>query len=428
MLETNHSYKTPGVYSEHVSPSIQSAFATGLPAFLGFIDIEPAKSAIAQADKFEHHGPKRITSWSEFDRHFRSTLTESGRKDGLPRTYLPYAVRGFYENEGHVCYVVPLAKPAEPGQDLQGLTQLQAGLKALEEVKEIDLICAPDIMIDRNKDAILDRQVEILRHCDRLGDRFAVLDSWPLREEMKGKNLPQDQQARVQSIKEQWTELYPGESGALYYPWLWVADLARPQGRLVLVPPCGHLSGMYSRVDRVAGVHKAPANEVLAGVLDLEVGVTEAEQELLNPAGININCLRSFPGRGIRVWGARTLSGQPAWKYVNVRRLISTCRRWAEAEMVDAAFEPNDPSLWERIRRGWYGYCSDLFRRGALKGRTPEEAFRVKCDLENNPADAREHGTVTVEISLAPAAPGEFVVVRFIHRGDGLIKAEVASA
>jgi hypothetical protein len=161
-------------------------------------------------------------------------------------------------------------------------------------------------------------------------------------------------------------------------------------------------------------------------VLDLEVNVTGAEQGELNPAGVN--CLRAFPGRGIRVWGARTLadpSRQPEWIYINVRRLFVTVARRIERTMPWAVLEPNDERLWARIARELTAYLGDLYRQGAFRGGSAQGAFRVKCDAETNPAEVRDAGMVVTEIHLAPTVPGEFVVVRIIHGAGGVTVATV---
>jgi uncharacterized protein len=176
------------------------------------------------------------------------------------------------------------------------------------------------------------------------------------------------------------------------------------------VPPSGHLAGTYARTDVRTGVHKAPANEILEGVLKLELDFSDDEQEPLNEAGVN--CLRSFAGRGTRVWGARTLSGQPDGLYVNVRRLILTLTRWIRQNMNDLVYEGNSPFLWERVSQRLSAHCRDLFDRGALMGNSPAEAFFVKCDAETNTLESREAGQVIALVGLAPAIPAEFVVVR----------------
>jgi phage tail sheath protein FI len=148
------------------------------------------------------------------------------------------------------------------------------------------------------------------------------------------------------------------------------------------------------------------------------VHLTDAEQALLNPEGVN--ALRAFPGRGIRVWGARTLSGNAEWTYVSVRRLFLTAARWIELNLAGAAFEPHDTRLWNRITRELTSYFEGLFRAGALQGRTAAEAFFVQCDGTTNPPEARETGQVVTVIGLAPAAPNEFVVVRIVHGAGGV--------
>lgn len=164
---------------------------------------------------------------------------------------------------------------------------------------------------------------------------------------------------------------------------------------------------------------KAPANEVLQGVVDTEVHLTNQEQDQLNPK--SINCIRPFKGRGIRVWGARTLAGEneQEWLYVNVRRLFLTIGRWIDRNMQDILFEPNDFRLWTRIIRELTAYCNGLFKQGALKGSTASEAFYIKCDAETNPLEIRDQGMIITEIGLAPVRANEFIIIRLIHGDNG---------
>lgn len=203
-------------------------------------------------------------------------------------------------------------------------------------------------------------------------------------------------------------------NGALYYPWLVTSSNPNP------VPPCGHVAGIYGRSDTKTGVFKAPANEEIFGVLDLETQIDNSIQDKLNPA--RVNCLRAFPGRGIRVWGARTIGSVPAdlnWLYVNVRRLFLTVRRWIDLNMGWASFEPNEQHLWVRIQRELTTFFTKLQRDGALQGTTPAQAFYIKCDAENNPPEVRDLGQVVIEIGLAPLSPAEFIVVRIVRRAGG---------
>jgi phage tail sheath protein FI len=192
---------------------------------------------------------------------------------------------------------------------------------------------------------------------------------------------------------------------------------------LSAVPPCGYVAGIIARTDRLVGVQGAPANAVVEGVLDLDVALASDDQAQLNEIGVN--CLRSLPGRGIRVWGARTLSRAPTWRYVPVRRLFLTLVRWFEQELRDVVFEPHSPYLWEHVRERLNTYCYSLFQGGALKGREPGEAFFVKCDAEINTSGSRERGQLIAEIGLAAVIPGEFIVVRMCRRPEGVTATQV---
>ena len=364
----------PGVYLEkEFGLPRRPEFLTGVPAFLGPAPVETIAGGRAKPNK-----PVALSLFSQFVKPANDS-------------YLAYAVRGFFENGGQRCYVVPLAD--------NSFTSLREGLEALKSLNTIDLVAAPDIM--KNRDAAFELQQIVVNHCEVMGDRFAILDS------RLGDSSEQ--------VWEQWSET-DGKNGALYYPWIKVRHHC--DNGTELVPPSGHIAGVYSRTDRARGVHKAPANEVLEGVLDLERHLTDADQNNLNPK--HINCLRSFPGRGIRVWGARTLSGQPAWTYINIRRVFLTAARWIDWNMQDVVFETNDAKLWARMERELSTYFVDQFNAGALKGRSPQEAFYVKCDAETNPPDLRDSGQVVVEIGLAPSVPFEFVVVRMIHGAEGV--------
>lgn len=376
-------YQTPGVYREDVVPVRAVALPTGVPAFLGFATEGPVDR------------PQRLTLPGQLAEKL-GVAPEGG--------YLAAAVEGFFANGGRECFVVRLAGGTQDSGAAREAA-FAAALKALEPSQEIDLVCAPDLWTGYRGDQPwrlnegLRLQAALLDHCYKLGDRFALLDT-----------LPGGGAAQALTVREG-LPAEAGANGALYFPWL------RPLGSQRFVPPCGHVAGVVARSDNRTGVHKAPANEALEGVIDLAVSLTDAEQGPLNAAGIN--ALRAFPGRGLRVWGARTLSPQPAWLYVNVRRIFLTAARWIDRNLSDASFEPNDTRLWNRISRELNTYFEGLFRAGALKGRTPAEAFFVKCDGEVNPPEVREAGQVVTVIGLAPALPNEFVVVRIIHGAAG---------
>jgi hypothetical protein len=196
----------------------------------------------------------------------------------------------------------------------------------------------------------------------------------------------------------------------MYYPWIKVADFSGAGGLSKLVPPSGHMVGIYNRTDSDRGVHKAPANEVLLGVIDLETHLSKGEQDQLNPMGVN--CIRTFPGRGIRAWGARTLSSDGAWRYISVRRLFIMVEASMDSGMQWVVFEPNDRTLWSKVRRDVAAFLKVVWLGGALFGNTPEEAFYVKCDDELNPPQIRDLGQLIIEVGLAPVKPAEFVIFR----------------
>lgn len=373
--------QTPGVYREEVFPTPPPVLLTGVPAFLGYVS------------KGEANKPILLTLWDQFAENFGAPLSDG---------YLAYAVRGFFENGGSPCYVVPLDDSA---------IALTNGLEAIAPLNSLDLVCAPDLMKGNPPAAqVQQQQKAILEHCQAAGDRFAILDS-------RAPTVGMDIQGSInEAIAQRGKILSP--SGAVYYPWVKVSNLDAAKENSVWVPPCGHVAGVYSRSDRRVGVNKAPANELLEGVLDLKYNLTDAQQGQLNPLGIN--CLRSFRGRGIRVWGARTLSSDPNWTYINVRRLILTIGRWLELNLADAAFEPNNFLLWLRIEREINSYLGELLRQGALSGPNEESSFFVKCDAETNPPEVRDAGMAIAEIGIAPAIPAEFITIRIILGANGV--------
>ena len=205
-----------------------------------------------------------------------------------------------------------------------------------------------------------------------------------------------------------WRARFDSAFGALYYPWLLLAEVARPGVRAV--PPSGHVAGLIARTDLTFGVHQAPANHGLEGVKALTHAVDDVRQGILNPQGIN--CLRTLPGRGIRVYGARTLSSDAEWRYLNVRRLVLMIEEAIEEANQWAVFEPNNPILRRSLAHSLASFLHALWRRGALAGDTPNAAFQVKCDDENNPPAIVDAGQVVADIAVAPTIPFEFIHFR----------------
>jgi phage tail sheath protein FI len=285
----------------------------------------------------------------------------------------------------------------------------RSGVNGLELADDVTMVICPDLMAlyqagKISKEGVKIIQTAMLDHCTNMKDRFAILDCLP------GMN---PQEVKDWIVNEAG---YDSKYGAVYYPWIKVANpLGNGEG--VFIPPSGHMAGIYARSDTTRGVHKAPANEIVQAAISLEVAITKSEQDSLNPVGIN--CIRAFPGRGIRVWGARTLSSDASWRYINVRRLFNFVEKSIEVGTQWVVFEPNDMNLWSRIRRDIKAFLKRVWLDGALFGATPEEAFYVKCDEELNPVEVRDAGQVIIEIGLAPVKPAEFVIFRISQWAGG---------
>ncbi|MEU5254689.1 phage tail sheath family protein [Streptomyces longwoodensis] len=298
---------------------------------------------------------------------------------------------------------------AHPGPaEYLGDSADRTGFGGLEAVDEVSMVAVPDLMAAYQRgaidlEAVKAVQLGLIAHCELMGDRVAVIDPPP------GLN------ARQIRVWRQETAGYDSKYAALYYPWIKVFDPATGQSRTM--PPSGHIAGIWARNDSERGVHKAPANEIVRGAVDLEMQITRGEQDLLNPVGVN--CVRAFPGRGIRVWGARTLSSDPAWRYLNVRRYFNYLEESILIGTQWVVFEPNDQHLWARIRRNISAFLVNEWRNGALFGSRAEEAYYVKCDEETNPPESVDLGRVVCEIGIAPVKPAEFVIFRLAQFSSG---------
>ena len=285
---------------------------------------------------------------------------------------------------------------------LIGSADERSGINGLELADDVTMVSCPDIMAlyqagKISKEGVKIIQTAMIDHCNNMGDRVAILDCLP---DMN------PQQVKDWVVNEAG---YDSSYAAIYYPWVKVAN-PLPGSESIFVPPSGHLAGVYARSDNTRGVHKAPANEIVQGAIGLEMAITKSEQDSLNPC--SINCIRAFPGRGIRVWGARTLSSDASWRYINVRRLFNFVEKSMENGTQWVVFEPNDMALWAKIRRDIGAFLRRVWMEGALFGGTPSDAFYVKCDEELNPVEVRDAGQVITEIGICPVKPAEFVVFR----------------
>ena len=380
-----YNFHAPDVYISEEPAGARPIEAVGTST-AGFIGKAP------KSDRALLKKPVAINNWTEFLNKFAP--------EGSQSTPLALAVYGFFENGGSRCYVVDVADG--PVDD---------GLKALETVDEIAILAAPGFTDAASYTAILG-------HCERLHDRVAILDSPEVVEDINDLlNVATEKPGGTHEKSGNRPRNSDDGFGSFYYPWITVRDPLSPTLR-VNAAPSGHIAGIWARSDSTRGVHKAPANELVRGALSLTHALSRDEIGLLNDAGVN--SLRFFSREGIRVWGGRTLAASSSeWRYLNVRRLFNMI----EESIVDSTrwivFEPNDYTLWKSIRRDITAFLTLLWRDGALMGRTPQEAFFVKCDEETNPSESIDRGYVVTLIGIAPVKPAEFIVFRIRQHQRG---------
>lgn len=287
------------------------------------------------------------------------------------------------------------------------------GLGILESSENAASIAIPDLMLlkeivhkDSKKafDEIFTVQRAMIDQAEKLKDRFVILD------------VPEFDD--VQDLIA-WRNRFDSEYAAMYYPNIKMTHPGDTENlSAVIVPPSGHIAGVFAKCDSEEGIFRAPANKYLCGAVDVERHVSESEYEITYPKGLN--CLRYVPGKGIKVWGARTLSSDQEWRYINVRRTFSAIRDSIRDGMGWAVFEPNNMNLRKRIVRHVTAFLIDLWRKGFMSGVTPEEAFLVRCDDELNPPEEFDAGRINVEIGLALVRPAEFIVMSFTTDKDEL--------
>jgi phage tail sheath protein FI len=351
---------------------------------------------------------KLCTNFSEYTQYFGTFSADDPAHPGQAKypghRALTHAVYGFFKNGGTRAFVARLRS--------DNAAEMDKALEACESIDAVAIIAAPgqNGQVTWNK---------LTAHCDKMEDRFAVLDP-PAHVETGG-----ELDVNLLSYENK-NNVLPQRSknAAMYFPCIQAIDPAKQlqdedpargvpldKRGLVLVPPSGHVAGIYARTDEQRGVHKAPANAAVLGALNVQYYIGKPRQELLNPQGVN--CIRNMNGN-INVWGARTIGGDKnsEWKYVNVRRLFLFLRESIDEGTQWVVFEPNDPALWGKIRRNVGAFLTNVWRSGALFGNTPQEAFYVKCDEETNPVEVRDLGQVVTEIGVAIVRPAEFVVFR----------------
>jgi len=396
-------YSAPGVYVEEMPSEnhVISGMGTSTAAFVGQTPLIDARV----------NEPVPVDNWSQFLKYFY--------KEGNTGTPLSHAVFGFFQNGGQRCYVVNLGG----SQSLTGGGKKRAGLDVLETVEEVKIVAAPGFTGAVHFDPLL-------THCENMRNRVAILDSPEVVNNIDSltrvatasvtpakpdKPATPDAAAKPPDADAGYKpRLSQGGYGAFYYPWITVRD-PLAEGQLVNVPPSGHLAGIYARSDMERGVHKAPANEVIRGAVNVAQRLSRADQEVLNPNGVNCIVLAR---EGVLCWGARTI-GPADWMYLNVRRLFNMIEESIGLGTRWMVFEPNDLMLWQKMKRDVRQFLTVLWREGALMGKTPEEAFFIQCDAETNPPEIIERGMVVMRIGIAPVKPAEFVVFRIGQSAGG---------
>lgn len=276
--------------------------------------------------------------------------------------------------------------------------QVKTGLTSFEDVDEISIVATPGATAGYSENQTRARGIvqNLLVHCQKMHYRVAVLDA------------PNNQ---ILSEAREFRGRFDSTHGALYYPWIKVADPLDPTGRRELtLPPSGFVAGIYARTDVLHGVFKAPANEVVLGAVGLETIINKAQQDVLNPIGVN--CFRFFENRGFRLWGARTISSDSEWRYISVRRYFAYLEHSIDKGTQWAVFENNAPSLWKNVRETVANFLVNEWRNGALMGTSLDEAFFVRCDRSTMTQQDLDLGRLIVLIGVAVVKPAEFVIFR----------------
>lgn len=267
----------------------------------------------------------------------------------------------------------------------------RTGIQAFLDITDVNIMAVPGI-------SSLNVQLSLVNHCENLSSRFAVIDM-PLRD----KSVPDVLKFR---------DSFDSDYCALYHPWIKTFDPLDKKD--IFIPPSGSVMGIFARSDNSRGVHKAPANEVVANCTGLSVNYSVGEQDLLNPKGVNL--IRKFPGAGIRVWGARTASSKPLWKYVNVRRLFIYLEESIKNNTSWVVFEPNEAGLWSRVKRTIELFLENVWRSGGLAGGSTSDAFFVDIGPNTMTKEDIDMGRLICVIGVAPVKPAEFVIFRITQK------------
>lgn len=373
----NSSYVVPGVYVEEIQVNRPiTGTVTDVTAFVGITETRPAVNT-----------HRTVCSFQEYQQHYGGFLPESMGQYG----YLPHAVKSFFENGGTRCYIISI-KPADMN-NIVPADFLDDGIAALEQLRDVRIVAAPGVF---NADI----QQGIIDHCEAMKDRFAILD------------MPDTAQSsgKLREHREQ----FDSACAAFYHPWLQIEDDETGNNRYI--PPSGAIAGIYTENDRIRGVHKAPASIPVSGITGLKYTLTESDQQEINPNGINV--IRFFSGRGYLVWGARTCTFGDEFKYVNVKRYFLYLQQSIREGTEWIIFEPNNEQVWARTVQSVENFLYNEWRKGALMGTKPEQAYFVKMDHETMTAYDLAQGKRILMFGVALIKPAEFIVSS-VCQGDG---------
>jgi len=418
-------YLSPGVYVEEVPPlsSPIAGVGTSTPGFIGVIpdtvqivahtNASDSATLIKQGFKYVDFAvapaavPAFVTTWSQFTKQFGDLIGDStvaatsvaSPAVNAGQRNLAQAVYGFFNNGGTSCYVTRVAAEGD----------LSKALTAFAAIDGISMVAAPGLTSATDYAALI-------AHCALLQDRVAILDA--VQTDAPATNFSSGNFTALENTPTGTPAgLRPNDSSyaAVYFPWIQVFDpgtqLTQGGSGQIYVPPSGHMAGIWARVDATRGVYKAPANEPVQGAVGLQWSLALADQNNLNPVGVNL--IRPLNG-AIRVWGARTVGGNDNgnFKYLSTRRYFNYLRKSIQNGTQWVVFEPNGPALWKRIIRSVDDFLLNEWHNGALFGDTPKQAYFVNCDANTNPPEVRDAGEVITEIGVAILQPAEFVIFR----------------
>ena len=365
-------FSAPGVYVEEISFRAHSieGVPTSTAAFIGPTHTTPPATDSAAREP--------LRSFLEFEQQYGG-LDDLQTAQGSGCNYVAHAARVFFDNGGQRLYIGHVSADALA-------EEYAAALQALPESAGISVIAAPGYSARAAAAEIQQALIEHVSQPERF--RFAVFDAPPA--------------ATIDEVLAARSSI-DSSYAAMYYPWVTTQNS-------VQLPPSGFVCGIYARTDNARGVWKAPANETVTGAVDLQTAIDTHGQERLSAQGIN--SIRSFPARGILLWGARTASQDPLWKYVNVRRYFIYLEQSIHDGLQWVVFEPNGEPLWKAVRQTITNFLLNNWRSGALMGTKPEEAFFVRCDSSTMTQNDIDNGRLIVEIGVAPVRPAEFVIIR----------------